>query len=56
VDVVTTCIVDLPTAILLRRNRINDPAARERLRAAVRAVLAVGAPPPRRRTKERNTR
>jgi AcrR family transcriptional regulator len=44
VDVMTICIVDLPTAILLHRNRINDPAARERLRAAVRAVLAVGAP------------
>jgi AcrR family transcriptional regulator len=47
VDVITMCIVDLPTAILLERNRINDPAARERLRAAVRAVLAVGAPRPR---------
>ena len=51
VDVITTCIVDLPTAILLRRNMIKDPDARERLRAAVRAVLDVGAPP--RRTKER---
>jgi AcrR family transcriptional regulator len=47
VDVIIMCIVDLPTAILLERNRINDPAARERLRAAVRAVLAVGAPRPR---------
>lgn len=52
VDVITTCIVDLPTAILLQRNRIHDQDARERLRAAVRAVLAVGAPPPRRRTTE----
>lgn len=52
VDVITTCIVDLPTAILLQRNRIHDRDARERLRAAVRAVLAVGAPPPRRRTTE----
>jgi AcrR family transcriptional regulator len=52
VDVITTCVVDLPTAILLRRNRIKDPHARERLRAAVRAVLTVGAPPPRRRTTE----
>ncbi len=52
VDVITTCIVDLPTAILLRRNRIHDHDARERLGAAVRAVLAVGAPPPRRRTTE----
>lgn len=49
VDVITTCVVDLPTAILLRRNRINDPDARERLAAAVRAVLAVGAPPQRKR-------
>ncbi|HYQ36083.1 MAG TPA: TetR/AcrR family transcriptional regulator [Mycobacterium sp.] len=49
VDVITMCIVDLPTAILLHRNRINDQAARERLHAAVRAVLAVGAPPLRRR-------
>ncbi|MEE6179429.1 TetR/AcrR family transcriptional regulator [Mycobacterium sp. 050134] len=47
VDVITTCIVDLPTAILLQRNRITDPSARERLRAAVRAVLDVGAPAPR---------
>jgi AcrR family transcriptional regulator len=51
VDVITTCIVDLPTAILLQRNRIDDPAARARLRAAVRAVLAVGAPPLRSRSK-----
>jgi AcrR family transcriptional regulator len=50
VDVITVCIVDLPTAILLHRNRIHDHDARERLRAAVRAVLAVGPPPPRRRT------
>ncbi|HUO38064.1 MAG TPA: helix-turn-helix domain-containing protein [Mycobacterium sp.] len=55
VDVITTCIVDLPTAILLQRNRIHDHDARERLRAAVRAVLAIGAPPPRRRTREGNT-
>jgi AcrR family transcriptional regulator len=56
VDVITMCIVDLPTAILLERNRIHDQDARERLRAAVRAVLAVGPPPLRRRTRERNTR
>lgn len=52
VDVITTCIVDLPTAILLQRNRIHDHDARQRLQAAVRAVLAVGAPPHRRRTTE----
>jgi AcrR family transcriptional regulator len=54
VDVITTCIVDLPTAILLQRNRINDPVARERLRAAVRAALAVGAPPLRRSPERKN--
>ncbi|WP_082956091.1 TetR/AcrR family transcriptional regulator [Mycobacterium sp. E3339] len=52
VDVITTCIVDLPTAILLRRNRIDDQGARERLRAAVKAVLDVGEP--RRGTIERD--
>ncbi|WP_433191986.1 TetR/AcrR family transcriptional regulator [Nocardia sp. CA-107356] len=44
VDVITTCIVDLPTAILLRRDRIAEPIARQHLRAAVRAVLEVGPP------------
>lgn len=42
VDTITTCIVDLPTAILLSRNRLDQPAARAQLTAAVRAVLAVG--------------
>src|SRR5690606_28307424 len=41
VEVVTTCLVDLPTALLLRRDRWADPHAREQLRAAVRAVLAI---------------
>ncbi|AFP42805.1 Putative transcriptional regulator, TetR [Mycolicibacterium smegmatis MC2 155] len=45
VDTVTTCIVDLPTAILLHRNRIADPTARRQLRAAVAAVLEVGPAP-----------
>jgi AcrR family transcriptional regulator len=45
VDAITLCIVDLPTAILLSRNRIVDVWARERLRSAVRAVLADGPPP-----------
>ncbi|WP_301123768.1 TetR/AcrR family transcriptional regulator [Mycolicibacterium fortuitum] len=50
VDTVTTCIVDLPTAILLHRNRLDDPTARHHLGAAVAAVLAVGpAPSPRRK-------
>ncbi|MFI9503908.1 TetR/AcrR family transcriptional regulator [Nocardia sp. NPDC052566] len=46
VDVLTLCVVDLPTAILLRRDRLTGPIARDQLRAAVRAVLAVGPPPP----------
>jgi hypothetical protein len=45
VDAVTTCIVDLPTAVLLRRNRLDNTTAREQLRAAVRAVLDVGPAP-----------
>ena len=45
VDTITTCIVDLPTAILLRRNRLANPTARQHLRASVRAVLDVGPPP-----------
>ncbi len=45
VDTITTCIVDLPTAIVLSRNRIANPTAREQLRASVRAVLGVGPPP-----------
>ncbi|PXX71045.1 TetR family transcriptional regulator [Nocardia tenerifensis] len=45
VDVLTLCLVDLPTAILLRRNRFTNPLAREQLRASVRAVLALGPPP-----------
>ena len=51
VDTVTTCIVDLPTAILLHRNRLEDPTARDHLNAAVTAVLAVG-PGPNPRKKE----
>jgi len=45
VDTITTCIVDLPTAIVLRRDRWANPTAREHLRAAVRVVLDVGPPP-----------
>ena len=44
VDVITACIVDLPTALVLRRDRRDKPTAREHVRAAVRAVLTV--PPP----------
>lgn len=45
VDTVTTCIVDLPTAILLHRNRLANPTARHHLSAAVTAVLATGPSP-----------
>ncbi len=45
VDTITTCIVDLPTAILLSRDRLHDPTARAQLGAAVRAVLETGPPP-----------
>jgi hypothetical protein len=45
VDTITTCIVDLPTAILLRRDRLANATAREHLRTSVRAVLDIGPPP-----------
>ncbi|TLF77610.1 TetR/AcrR family transcriptional regulator [Nocardia cyriacigeorgica] len=44
VAVITTCLVDLPTAILLRRNQIDAPHAQRQLEAAVRAVLDIGPP------------
>jgi AcrR family transcriptional regulator len=47
VDTITMCIVDLPTAILLSRNRLHNTTAREQLCAAVRAVLDIGPPPER---------
>jgi AcrR family transcriptional regulator len=46
VDAITLCIVDLPTAILLSRNRIGSAWARDQLKSAVRAVLADGPPSP----------
>jgi AcrR family transcriptional regulator len=46
VDLITLCIVDLPTAFLLSCNRINSDWARPRLAAAVRAALADGPPTP----------
>ena len=42
-------IVDLPTAIILSRNRISNSWARDRLTAAVRAVLAAEPTPTRRK-------
>jgi AcrR family transcriptional regulator len=52
VDAITTCIVDLPTAILLRRDRLDSATAREHLRVAVRAILDIG-PPPLRKGRDR---
>ncbi|MFD9548923.1 TetR/AcrR family transcriptional regulator [Nocardia salmonicida] len=40
VAVIRDCVVELPTALLLRGRRNPDPAVRQRLAAAVRAVLA----------------
>ena len=47
VDTITTCIVDLPTSIVLSRDRLDNPTAREHLRASVRAVLDIGPSPER---------
>ncbi|MEQ0564226.1 helix-turn-helix domain-containing protein [Amycolatopsis sp. NEAU-NG30] len=41
VAVIRDCVVELPSALLLRGRRDPDPAVRQRLAAAVRAVLAV---------------
>lgn len=49
VDVITACIVDLPTALVLQRGRLRNATAREHLHAAVRAVLDGGPPPEHRR-------
>ncbi|OBI38713.1 TetR/AcrR family transcriptional regulator [Mycobacterium colombiense] len=49
VDAITSCVVDLPTALLLRRDRLGSVTARTQLHAAVRAVLTVGPPPRQRR-------
>ncbi len=45
VDAIISCVVDLPTALLLRRDRLKSATARAQLEAAVRAVLSVGPPP-----------
>ncbi|MEB3033265.1 TetR/AcrR family transcriptional regulator [[Mycobacterium] nativiensis] len=42
VATITTCVVDLPTAIVLSRSRLGCATARAQLHAAVRAVLSVG--------------
>lgn len=45
VDLIATCIVDLPKWIALRGQRYSMPILRDYLRAAVRSVLEVGPPP-----------
>jgi len=49
VETITSCVVDLPTALLLRRDRLGSGTARAQQHAAVRAVLAVGPAAPRQR-------
>lgn len=49
VDAITSCVVDLPTALLLRRDRLGSATARAQLHAAVRAVLTIGPPSRQRR-------
>ncbi|MCF8569938.1 TetR/AcrR family transcriptional regulator [Gordonia sp. HY002] len=46
VAIIKDCVVELPSALLLRGERTPDPLVRERLAYAVRAVLKV--PPPER--------
>lgn len=46
VAVIRDCVVELPTALLLRGRRNPGPAVRERLAVAVRAVLALTPPAP----------
>lgn len=45
VDLIATCIIDLPKWIALRGGRYSLPVLRDYLRAAVRSVLEVGPPP-----------
>lgn len=47
VQVIQECLVQLPTAFILRSRRPPDTTARRRLEAAVRAVLEVPLPPAR---------
>jgi len=44
VRVIRDCVVELPGALLLRGARTPDPAVRERLAVAVRAILALPLP------------
>jgi AcrR family transcriptional regulator len=49
VEVIEACVVGLPTGLLLQARRKPDAAMRLRLETAVRAVLALDPPPPRKR-------
>lgn len=53
VDVIRDCVVELPTALLIRVDRTHDRAARERLAVAVRAVLTLDPPVTNRRISTR---
>jgi AcrR family transcriptional regulator len=46
VSVIRDCVVELPTALLLRGRRLPEPDVRQRLTTAVRAVLTVPLPEP----------
>lgn len=50
VEVIRDCVVELPTALLLRGRRAPDADVRERLAVAVRAILALPPPKPSRTT------
>jgi AcrR family transcriptional regulator len=57
VEVVTVCVVDLPTGLLRRHLRGEVPPDTERhLHAAVEGILALGAPPHRKATPRAHTR
>lgn len=47
VSIIRDCVVELPTALLLRGKHTPDSPARERLAAAVRGVLSIPPPPAR---------
>ncbi|RVW04226.1 TetR/AcrR family transcriptional regulator [Rhodococcus xishaensis] len=46
VDVIRDCVVEIPSALLLRGRRTPDAVVRQRLAAAVHALLALEPPPP----------
>jgi AcrR family transcriptional regulator len=44
VDTIRTCVVDVPSGLLLRREQLTDPHALLRVEAAVRGILAAAPP------------